>query len=153
MDAISVPGNKLVPHIKNVLSSGKDFKLMVTGTSMVPFLGDNRDSVLLTAVSNIGIKKGEIVFIQRSSGAYILHRVIKILPDNKFLMNGDAQTSIETVRNDQVFACVKTIYRKGLTFGHRNLVYVLLSRIWMLLLPYRRNIFRLYSRIIPHCKK
>jgi hypothetical protein len=148
MDTVTIPGSELVPIIKQTLESGSDFRLLVTGSSMRPFLKNEKDSVLLTAVSNVGIKKGEIVFIQRESGAYVLHRVIKLLPNDQFIMNGDAQTWTERVAADRVFACVKTIYRKERAIGHKNPLYVLLTHVWILLRPHRPKIFRMYARLL-----
>lgn len=145
MEILSISSKELVPLIKETLSEGNELNLLVTGTSMNPFIGDNRDRVLLTSVSNIGINKGEIVFIQRNNQEYVLHRVLKILPNEKFLMNGDSQTWCEVVRNDQVFACVKTIYRKGRAIEHDNIFYIILTRLWMLLLPLRPLIFKLWK--------
>lgn len=147
METLSIPGTELVPLIKDSLSSGNDFMLLITGTSMRPFLTNHRDSVLLTAVTNIGIKKGVIVFMQRDSGEYVLHRVIKLLPHNRFLMNGDSLTWAEVVRNDQVFACVKTIFRKNRIFQYNDRFYLFLSHIWMILRPVRPSIFKLRSKI------
>ena len=143
MKSVSIPGKELVPIIKHTLKSGSDFKLLVTGNSMFPFLKHNRDSVLLTAVPNVGIKKGVIVFIQRENGEYVLHRVVKVLKNNTFLMNGDSQTWTEPVCNNQVFACVRALYRKGRIIRHSNLLYSLLVRIWILLRPYRPKVFKL----------
>lgn len=145
MDTVTIPGHELVPIIRRTLESGHDFRLLVTGTSMRPFLRNEKDSVLLTAVLNVKIKKGVIVFIQRESGAFVLHRVIKMLPDGRFIMNGDAQTWTECVCVDQVFACVKTIYRKERAIGHSNPIYVLLTRIWILVRQLRPRIYRMYA--------
>lgn len=143
----SIPGKELVPLIKETLLSGNDFKLLVTGTSMNPFLGNNRDSVLLTAVSNISIKKGDIVFIQRLNQEYVLHRIIKVIPNGYYVLNGDSQTWTETVQKDQIFACVRTLYRKGRVIQHDNKIYIFLSHLWMLLIPVRPIIFKLWSII------
>lgn len=147
MEALSIPGKDLVPIIKEALESGNDFKLLVTGDSMTPFIINNRDSVLLTAVSNIGIKKGVIVLSRRDNGNYVLHRVIKKLPDNRFLINGDFQLWTESIRNDQVIACVKKIFRKNRIIHYDDKIYILLSRIWIILRPLRPYIFKLLGKI------
>ena len=57
--------DKVVEIMENIIASGGECKLVVTGNSMFPTLKHKRDSVVLVSQSKRGIKKGEIVFIKR----------------------------------------------------------------------------------------
>ena len=92
-------GKEIVPIMEEIINSGGQCKLRVTGYSMTPILKHLRDSVILTSPRIRKIKKGEIVFIQRKTGEYVLHRVLKIIDDETFIMNGDAQQWVEVVKN------------------------------------------------------
>lgn len=57
------------------LSCGEKVFLTVTGNSMLPFLADGRDRVVLQRIEKRP-KKGDIIFYRRKNGAYVLHRVV-----------------------------------------------------------------------------
>ena len=134
-EILALQGRELVPLIKDIIESNGEFKLLVTGNSMSPILKNERDSVFLRRVNNI--KKGDIVFIKREKGEYILHRVYKILSNNKFIMNGDAQAWTEVVDNNQVIGVVYKIERNGKEILCSNAIYRFIVYIWMLLRPIR----------------
>lgn len=136
-------GDKIVPIIEEILNSGGECRLKVTGYSMSPILKHNRDSVVLIS-PNTNPKRGDIVFIRRKSGEYILHRVYKVLEDG-VIMNGDAQQWTEYVEFKQVIGVVKYINRNGRDFSNDNVIYKFIVSFWMILKPFRRYIFRLVA--------
>lgn len=138
---VSIPGQQLFPAVEDILEDGTQFKLVVTGNSMRPFLKHKRDSVTLTSITNHTIKRGDIVLIRRHSDTYVLHRVQKLQSDG-FIMNGDAQTWDEFVPFIQVIAIVSRIERKGRLISCDNRTYRILSEVWMLLRPVRGLLFR-----------
>lgn len=140
-------GEKIVPIMKEILDKGGECKLVVTGNSMFPTLKNKESSVILTSLNKGKAKKGEIVFIQRDSGEYILHRVYKIIDNNKFIMNGDAQEWVEVVRFDQVIGVVKTILHNNndKEIYCDNSIYKLKILLWMKCRKFRRSIFKGYS--------
>ena len=140
---LSLKGSDLVPVIKYVIESGGEFKLLVTGSSMSPILINERDYVFLVSAKDHNIKKGDIVFIKRHTGEYILHRVYKLIPNNKFIMNGDGQEWVEVVNNNQVLARVYKFERNGREVLCSNIIYKFVVYIWMLLRPIRYQLYRL----------
>ncbi|MCI6738317.1 MAG: S24/S26 family peptidase, partial [Intestinibacter sp.] len=92
----------LVPIMEEVIQSGGSCKLKVTGYSMTPTLRHLKDSVVLVSPEKRQPKKNEIVFIKRDTGKHVLHRIRKIIDDQSFIMNGDAQQWTEVVRFNQV---------------------------------------------------
>lgn len=137
---IEVTGADLVPIIKEVIKAGGEFKLLVSGNSMAPVLRHERDFVYLKDIKNHSLNKGDIVFIKRDTGEYILHRIFKINKNKTFIMNGDAQGWTEIVRNDQVIAYAKKIERKGKEISCDNNIYKIIVALWMKLRPYRCKI-------------
>ncbi|MGM9533790.1 MAG: S24/S26 family peptidase, partial [Intestinibacter sp.] len=87
----------LVPIMEEVIQSGGSCKLKVTGYSMTPTLRHLKDSVVLVSPEKRQPKKNEIVFIKRDTGKHVLHRIRKIIDDQSFIMNGDAQQWTEVV--------------------------------------------------------
>ena len=138
-------GKEIVPIMEEIIKSGGQCKLRVTGYSMTPILKHLRDSVILTSPQNRAIKKGEIVFIQRDTGQYVLHRVLKIIDDETFVMNGDAQQWTEIVKNKQVIGVCSKIIRKDKEISCDNLLYKLIIKVWQCSMPIRHIIFKANS--------
>lgn len=85
--------HQLIPVMKELLAQGKNVTFKVTGGSMVPFLVGLRDLAVVSPVTE-PLKKGDIVFYQRSNGDYVMHRICKI-KNGEYYMVGDAQMQIE----------------------------------------------------------
>lgn len=104
----------LVKIILYKLSCGEKVALTVTGNSMLPFLADGRDRVILQRIEKLP-KKGDIVFYRRKNGAYVLHRVVK-RSGELFYFSGDAQLRVEgPVGKGQLLAVCKEVERDGKT--------------------------------------
>ncbi|WP_419725204.1 S24/S26 family peptidase [Terrisporobacter petrolearius] len=136
-------GKEIVPIMEEIIKNGGQCKLRVTGYSMTPILKHLRDSVILTSSRNRPIKKGEIVFIKRKTGQFVLHRVYKIIDDNTFVMNGDAQQWIEVVKNDQVIGVCSKIIRDNREISCDNWKYRSIIEIWQFFRPIRNYIFKI----------
>lgn len=143
---------ELLPIIKEIIQSGGAFELLVTGTSMTPTLMHKRDKVKLVAPEIRNIANHEIVLFQRKDGSVVLHRIVKILPDNMLLINGDAQNWCESIRRDQVIAVVTAINRDGMWISCDQLRYRCGIRVWCILRPVRGIVFRIL-RIVRRIRK
>ena len=67
----------------------------VVGSSMLPLLRDRQSIVLVEAVRLVPPKKGDVV-LYKTNGTYILHRILRIRPD-EYLIRGDNTWMIEHV--------------------------------------------------------
>lgn len=101
-----------LPKIRLALETAGVCRLTVTGTSMLPFLRDRQDAVLLAPLSRPP-RRGDILFYLRGEGTCILHRVHRVRPDGTLVLCGDAQVGLEPVRPEQVVAVATHIERKG----------------------------------------
>ena len=132
----------LVPIMEEVIQSGGSCKLKVTGYSMTPTLRHLKDSVVLVSPEKRQPKKNEIVFIKRDTGKHVLHRLRKIIDDQSFIMNGDAQQWTEVVRFNQVIGVVDSFYRGDKEVSCDNIKYKTYVKLWVLCKPIRPLIFR-----------
>lgn len=132
----------LVPIMEEVIQSGGSCKLKVTGYSMTPTLRHLKDSVVLVSPEKRQAKKNEIVFIKRDTGKHVLHRIRKIIDDQSFIMNGDAQQWTEVVRFNQVIGVVDSFYRGDKEVSCDNIKYKTYVKLWVLCKPIRPLIFR-----------
>ena len=137
----------IVPIMEEVIESGGSCKLRVTGYSMTPTLRHLKDSVVLVSPQKRKPKKDEIVFIKRDSGKHVLHRIRKIIDDNSFVMNGDAQQWTEVVRFDQVIGVVEAFYRDDKLISCDNKKYKIYMKLWVICKPIRPIIFKSRSLI------
>ena len=65
-----VDNQEYMKVVRSILEEGKEVPLVVTGNSMMPFLIDRRDQVLIKRIER-PLKKGDIAFFQRENGQYI----------------------------------------------------------------------------------
>ena len=143
MEKMIFSSYEIANSIKDTLRDGGHFPLMVTGTSMQPFLKNGEDVVWLRACTPSDIKKGAILLFERADGSFILHRVNKILPDGKLMMNGDAHQWLEKIRPEQVVAVVNEIEKNGKKISCGSPGYRLKVFAWGLLRPVRHYVVRI----------
>lgn len=134
--------HEYMPVLKDILSQGRSVHFIVTGSSMSPFLSHERDSVIISPPGKT-LKTGDIVFYQRDSGQYVMHRICKIKKDGLYLI-GDGQTENEgPIRRDQVFGQIRTVFRNGKKITEGDLVWNFFSRIWIHIIPCRPFFIRM----------
>lgn len=126
-----------------LLATGAKIPLVVTGSSMMPFLRHERDTVWLIRTDRY--RRGQILFFRRRDGSLILHRIRKILPDGSMIVNGDAQTWCETVLPEMAAAVVCAVTRDGITRDAGCPAWKLRDLLWYPTRPVRPFIFRAYA--------
>lgn len=113
MEERTISLSELLPVIRDVLAAGGEFSLKPRGTSMLPYLREERDTVVLSPLTQ-SPQKGDILLYQRANGAPILHRVVRVAPDGTLSMRGDNQYFLErNVSPTQVIAIVKRFSTNG----------------------------------------
>lgn len=118
----------------HIILEGEDqqvLPLLVTGGSMMPFLLDRRSLVYLKKDSTYRPRRGDIVMFMRLDGMWVLHRITRLLPDGRLLINGDAQRWTEIILPDQIAAHVVRIRRRKREFSAKHPFYRFLVWLWM----------------------
>ncbi len=133
--------------ITELLKDGAVVPMYVSGSSMNPFLISRRDIIYLKSADDIALKTGHIVLFKRKDSSLVLHRIIKVLKDNRLIVNGDAQTWNEEISSDQVLGVVIEIQRKGKRFSTDSPYWRCLCTLWMILRPLRSIILRVIYKI------
>ena len=72
--------------IESILKTDGVFVSTTSGVSMYPMLRDRRDTVIITRPEG-RLKKYDVALYKRGE-SYVLHRVIKVLPDS-YVIRGD----------------------------------------------------------------
>ena len=132
--------------LKDLVQQGKEVSLLVSGNSMSPFLIHERDYVYFRK-PNRPLKPGDIVFFQRKTGQYIMHRIWKVKPEGLYIV-GDAQTVIEgPVAEAQVFAVITRVQRKGKWISPGDFWWEFFEHVWIHIIPFRHVMMRIYAGI------
>lgn len=136
---------ELTPIIEASILNNGVFPLTVTGSSMTPTLYGNRDIVHLVSTDYKAPKKYDIVLFKRIDGRIILHRIIKELPENRFLINGDSQIWTEEISASQIIAVTISYNRNGKTISCNTTIYKLKSALWCSTRKIRPFLFKVSS--------
>ena len=73
-------------NIEEILGTRGVYVSTTSGVSMMPMLRDSRDTIVVMPVSE-RLKKYDVALYRRGE-EYVLHRVIKVLPDS-YIIRGD----------------------------------------------------------------
>lgn len=137
-----------MPVLRELLAQGQSVSLTVTGESMSPFLRHGRDQIRLAAVT-APPQRGDMVFFRRHNGQYIMHRVLRRMPDGNYAIIGDGQQQVESpIAPEQIFAVVTQVCRKGIWLGPESFWWRFFAGPWLTLLPLR-PLLRRMARFIP----
>ena len=120
----------ITPVIEELIKSGADVRLTVTGNSMFPMITSLRDSVVITKAPD-RLKKYDIPLVKRNNGDYVLHRIVKV-KNGEYHLNGDNQYFVEKgICHSQVAGVVKSFTRRGREIDCDRFTYKLYSRFWV----------------------
>lgn len=134
--------------IEELLREHKRIEITPQGFSMYPLFYSRRDKAIVENVGLSKLRRGDVVLYRRKDeGILVLHRIWKIKKDG-FYMVGDHQTEIEgPLEKRQIKGKMVGIKRKGKAFSVSHPCYVLYSRVWLFLRPFRRDIELIVHRL------
>lgn len=139
-----VDKREYVSVLREVAEEGKIVSMLVVGSSMTPFLCHKRDYIYFTRPER-DLRRGDMVFYQRDTGQYVMHRIYKI-DKNGYYLTGDAQMEIEgPLRRDQIFALIIRVRRKGKILKPGDFWWEFFEHVWIRAVPVRGAVMKLYS--------
>lgn len=111
------------------------------GFSMMPLLRQRKDIIEIRRKETGRNKKYDVVLYKRGE-KYILHRILKVLPDG-YLIAGDHCTVIERdIRDENILGVMTKVIRNGKAITPDNIWYRLYVHIWCDCYPVRMWIIR-----------
>ena len=114
----------------------RDGRLAYTnvGISMMPLIREGRDVMIIEKRDISMLKRYDAVLFRRESikgrGKYILHRILKILPNGTFYVVGDNCTNGEIIKPSQVLGVLTAIHRNGKLIDFDSFVYKMYIWTW-----------------------
>ena len=125
----TVDTNSYVSVLRDLIDEGREVGLLISGSSMEPFLKHQRDYICFKAPDR-ELAAGDMVFYQRGNGQYIMHRIYKVAPEGYYLV-GDHQVEIEgPLDRAQIFALVTKVKRNGRWIGPKDPAWNFFARLW-----------------------
>lgn len=110
------------------------------GRSMMPLLRERRDIIEIRNLTGRP-KKYDVVLYKRRN-RYILHRVLRVLPEG-YIIAGDHNTFIEKdVTDDMILGIMTRVIRNGKSVTPDNMWYKIYVHIWCDLYQARMKIIR-----------
>ena len=136
---------ELMPLIREELAAGRPVTFSPRGTSMLPMLRQELDSVTLASLPE-KLQKYDLPLYRRDNGQYVLHRIIRA--GDTYTCIGDNQFAEESgVRRDQMIALVTSFRRGNREYSVQDPAYRLYCRIWHLSRPVRYPVRRMLSLV------
>lgn len=139
MDKITIPNEILIPEVGRLLAEGREVEMRPKGNSMLPFIRQEKDNVVLRKKDKV--EKGDIVLVDLG-GRYVLHRIIAEDGERLTLMGDGNVRGTESCTKDKVLGTVVKIVRPG-----GKSVTPSKGKLWKALLPIRRYLLAFYRRI------
>ena len=110
--------------------------MLSVGDSMQPMLHQRREQLLIEKIKN-PLKKGDVVLYKRSSGQYVLHRIVKKKKEC-YIIRGDNRYINEKVYSNQIIGILNGFYRGEKYIDcQKNKLYYFYKVRWRLLYPFR----------------
>lgn len=142
----SLPNDLFFAQVESEISQGRSVWFKIKGTSMLPFLKDNKDSVLLSPVKESVVKNDVVLFSY--NGRHVLHRVIEI-EGKKYIIQGDGvYASREFCHSKDIIGKVTQIQRpSGKIIPVTSFKWRMFSSLWVNLRFLRKYLLFIYRRL------
>ncbi len=138
---LALANDILLGEICTLLLEGKKIKLRPKGTSMRPFILEDKDQLVIYPPNTL--RKGDIVLARIDGCRYVIHRIIKI-KDNRFVLMGDGNLfGYEQCSRDEIFGIADCIFRNEQRISLRSIKARGLAFGWRMLLPIRQIFWKL----------
>ena len=135
----------LYPYVKELLEKKGEAIITVKEKSMLPFIKDNKDQVILEKKDFNSLDKGEIIFFKSRWGDYTIGRIYS-KSDLGYLTIGDGNLKFDGyVRSKDVLAVVKKIVKMGKQIDCNSYFWKMIFNIWVKLLPVREYLLKIYN--------
>lgn len=110
------------------------------GTSMLPLLRERKDVIEIRRKEG-RCRKYDVAFYKRGD-KYILHRVLKVLPEG-YLIAGDHCTFVEKdIKDNMILGVMTKVLRNGKTITPENRWYRMYVHLWCDVYPVRMMIIK-----------
>lgn len=111
-----------------------------SGVSMRPMLRDRRDRVIIRAVGDERLSKWDLPLYRSPSGKYLLHRIIGLTEDGRYIIRGDNTYQKEYVPHNAILGVMTEFYRGDQHILATDKGYRRYAALWNAIYPLRKLI-------------
>ena len=137
----TVANDVLLGQVCGLVATGKRVRLRAKGDSMRPFIRGNEDIIVFSSPERLSVSN--VVMACIGDGQYVVHRIVHIDGDNVQLA-GDANLyQVEKCLRKDICALAVSVVRQGREHSLIDFKTRVSARLWRLLLPFRRILWRM----------
>ncbi len=122
------------------------------GNSMRPFIRSGEDLSIIEACTG-RCQKYDVILYRRDNGQYVLHRIVRVLPDSYTLCGDNTRVREPGIRDDQVLGVLTGILRHGKPIDIHRPGYRLAVKVWCALFLPRALCLRVRDFCVFHFGK
>ena len=122
--------------IEEVIKEEGVFVSTTAGVSMYPMLRNRRDTIIVMPYTG-RLKKYDVPLYKRSSD-YILHRIVKVLPDSYVICGDNCEKKEYGITDEQIVGVLTGFYRGAKQIDMNSPAYKIYVRVWCATFPIRR---------------
>lgn len=124
---------KVLDNIESLVEDGGNFRMLVTGYSMLPLLGYGRDHIIVRRIDHSENIVGRIAMFRTTDRRIIVHRVVGIEGDKAiFKGDGNIYQTEECLRSDVIGVVDSVIRQNGKEVSCTTRLWRLRERIWLM---------------------
>ena len=131
--------------IEEILNSRGIYVTTTVGKSMFPMLRDRQDTVIIRPCQNRA-KKYDVVLYKRNN-SYVLHRVLKVLPDSYIICGDNCLNKEYGIKDRQIIGKLEGFYRNEKIINIDGWKYKSYVVIWTALYPGRRLLKKIWGKL------
>ena len=102
-----------------------------TGVSMLPLLRQGKDMFTVTKKGEERCKAGDVVLYRRPPHAYVLHRIIEVLPESYVILGDNCVNKEYGITDDEIIGIMSGYVRGGKEHLITDTVYRVYTKVWM----------------------
>ena len=112
------------------------------GRSMMPLLWQRRDIIEIHKKGPERCKKYDVVLYKRGE-RYILHRILEVLPNGKYIIAGDNNAFLEKdITDEQILVVLTRVIKDGKSIHMDDPAYMAYVHLWCDAYPARMGILK-----------
>lgn len=131
-------------HIEDALASEGVYVGTTAGVSMWPMLRNRRDTIVVKVPE--GCLQRFDVPLYRRGDAYVLHRIVEVLPDSYVILGDNCLVKERGITDAQIIGVLAGFYRGSKKMDMNSAGYRAYVRIWYALYPLRSVLMRVRGK-------
>lgn len=129
--------------IEEVLKEKGVYVSTTVGVSMYPMLRNRRDTIIIRPYEG-RLRKYDVPLYKRGKD-YVLHRIVKVLPDSYVICGDNCLHKEYGITDGQIIGVLTEFYRDGTHIDMNGTGYRLYSRFWVAAYPVRTSVKKIWA--------